>query len=308
MHTQLLLAGFILALAVGIIGLLIAEKVPSWKERRQLHLFIIGAPALLICTLALDIAYMAWVGCLFRTSEIDFILSAGWGLGLAGIAFVSLTRHALQAHKAGRVFAHLPTEKSQRAQKILSRLVNEGKHQPRLLIVAFFQPVAFTLGLFHPTIVLSSWVLENLDEDELEGVLAHEYAHCLYQDNLVMTMAAWLKDCTFYLFFVREAFQSLLAEKELLADAWAAEYTQKPAALASALYKFSTFPHPKLFSPSVETAIQGFGQNLIETRIEALLEQQKPTAAKVHTWELVVAMAFLLILAALPSYWMPMLH
>lgn len=309
MHTQLLLAGIVLALAVGIIGVLVAERVPSWKEKRQLHLFIIGAPALLIGTLALDIAYMAWVGCLFRTNEIDLILSAGWGVGLAAVSLLSLSRHAIQAYQAGRVFSRLATDNSAKAQAVLEGMRQGHKKPcPKLLIVTYPQPVAFTVGMFTPTIVLSTWVLEHLDDEELEGVIAHEYAHCLYMDNLLMTAAAWLKDCTFYLYFVREAFQSLLAEKELLADTWASEYTKKPAALASALYKFSTIPNPRLFSPAVETAIQSFGHHLIETRIEALLDQRKPVPAKIHSWELILVMMFLVVIAALPSYWMPMLH
>ena len=44
-------------------------------------------------------------------------------------------------------------------------------------------PVPLTLGIKHPCIILPSGLAETLDEDQLHGVLAHELAHVLRNDN-----------------------------------------------------------------------------------------------------------------------------
>ncbi|HEY9764719.1 MAG TPA: M56 family metallopeptidase [Chroococcales cyanobacterium] len=276
----------------------------------MIQLFILAAPAFLVGTLFLDIAYMAVIGCLERGGILDILISAGLGLGLAFLALASLAHHALLVLKAGRLLKDLPALSSPTARAILGRLAEgQEKKLPRLEIVPFDRPLAFTLGMFRPTIVLSQWVLDQLDEKELEGVLAHEWVHCLHRDNLVMTVAAWLRDCTFYLFFVNRALKSLLAEKELHADLRAAQITSRPAALASALYKFGQAPSLQLFAPAIETVVQGFGKDLIEPRIQALLGKVQPSETPtVHFWELILMLFFLVILAILPAYWMPAIH
>ncbi|HBN07128.1 MAG TPA: hypothetical protein DD435_00270 [Cyanobacteria bacterium UBA8530] len=308
MHTQLLLAGLILALTISLLGSIFLEKLVSFRDRRLIQLFILTAPALLVGTLALDIAYMAVIGCLERGGLLDILISAFLGGGLALVALASLAHHALLVLRAGLLLKSIPALSSSSAQAILGRLA-EGQERPRLEIVPFDSPLAFTIGIFRPTIVLSQWVLDQLDEKELEGVLAHEWAHCLHRDNLVMTIAAWLRDCTFYLFFVNRALKSLLAEKELHADLRAAQITGRPAALASALYKFGQATSLQLFAPAIETVVQGFGKDLIEPRIHSLLGKTMPQEpAKVHPRELVFLLVFLVLLAILPAYWMPLMH
>ena len=66
-----------------------------------------------------------------------------------------------------------------------------GIRPPRLGIID--QPVlnAFTIGLTRDTaqIVLGRGLLENLNKDELEAVLAHEMAHILNDDMRTLTLA-----------------------------------------------------------------------------------------------------------------------
>lgn len=47
-------------------------------------------------------------------------------------------------------------------------------------------PQAFTIGWRKPVIVLSIWLLENLDEQEIAATVAHELAHIRHRDTLLM--------------------------------------------------------------------------------------------------------------------------
>ncbi|MGE5708531.1 MAG: M56 family metallopeptidase [Bacteroidota bacterium] len=305
MHTQLFAAGFLLALILSLLGLWFLNRLASFRDRRLIQFFILAAPASLMGTLSLDLAYMAKIGCLAQSSALDIWISTGLGLGLVLVAVLSLVHHARAIEQANRLFRALPGAPEGRAQALLDKL---GAPFPKLWIVPFDRPLAFTIGILRPTIVLSQWVLTELDEQELEGVLAHEWVHGLHRDNLLLSLAAWLRDCAFYLFFVDRAFKSLLADKEFHADAKAAELTGRPAALASALLKFSRAPSLQLFSPSVETVVQGFGKDLLEPRIQALLGKESRSASSIRPWEIVLVLVCLAVLASLPSFWMPTLH
>lgn len=150
-----------------------------------------------------------------------------------------------------------------------------GAPKPRLAVMRAWDPNAFALGRSpeHAVIVVTEPLLELLEPDELEAVLAHELAHLAHRDLLVMTVASspgilrsmignWLSDgglgrgwlavfASWLFVAVVEMLCFLPARllsryRELCADLAAAELTQQPGALASALQKITggTTPIP----------------------------------------------------------------
>ncbi len=67
-----------------------------------------------------------------------------------------------------------------------------GIPTPRIMIVNDPAPNAFATGRNpeHAMIAVTTGVVEVLDRDEIEGVVAHELAHVLHRDTLVSTIAA----------------------------------------------------------------------------------------------------------------------
>ncbi len=63
---------------------------------------------------------------------------------------------------------------------------------PKLYWVATVTPNAFATGRDpnHAAVVVTSGLLKLMNEEELEGVLAHELSHVKNRDTLVMTIAA----------------------------------------------------------------------------------------------------------------------
>ncbi|WP_435346507.1 M48 family metalloprotease [Haloarchaeobius sp. HRN-SO-5] len=64
---------------------------------------------------------------------------------------------------------------------------------PRLAVAETDVPNSFAVGrLTDATVVVSTGLLEALDDDELDAVLAHELAHVRNRDALVMTLASFV--------------------------------------------------------------------------------------------------------------------
>lgn len=69
-----------------------------------------------------------------------------------------------------------------------------GMPMPRLYLVPSETPNAFATGRSpnHAAVAVTQGILRILDEEELEGVLAHELAHVKNRDTLTMAIAATL--------------------------------------------------------------------------------------------------------------------
>jgi heat shock protein HtpX len=76
-----------------------------------------------------------------------------------------------------------------------------GVPMPRVYIVPSEQPNAFATGRNpeHAVVAVTEGIMRILDDDELEGVLAHELAHVTNRDVLISTIAATLAGAITYL-------------------------------------------------------------------------------------------------------------
>lgn len=123
-------------------------------------------------------------------------------------------------------------------QKVMDSLAQRVQSvSPRMRLSSSDRPLALTCGLFKPTIVLSTWMVEHLDRRELEAVLVHELEHVARHDYLVIWLATILRDAFFYLPTSWLAYHQLQHEKELACDDLSVDVTRRPLALASALTK-----------------------------------------------------------------------
>jgi Zn-dependent protease with chaperone function len=108
---------------------------------------------------------------------------------------------------------------------------------PRLAVRPTCPGGAYVVGTRRPVVVLGADLLEQLDEQEIEGVLAHELAHVRRRDTLVATLLGGLRDLTFFVPGGGWAVRQLHRERELAADQLAVAATRRPGALASGLLK-----------------------------------------------------------------------
>jgi heat shock protein HtpX len=76
-----------------------------------------------------------------------------------------------------------------------------GVPMPRVYLIPSQQPNAFATGRNpeHAVVAVTEGILRILDDDELEGVLAHELSHVTNRDVLISTVAATLAGAITYL-------------------------------------------------------------------------------------------------------------
>lgn len=186
---------------------------------------------------------------------------------------------------------------------------------PRVRLSPSDRPLALTCGLFKPTIVLSTWMVEYLDRRELEAVLLHELEHVVRHDYLVIWLATILRDAFFYLPTSWSAYRQLQHEKELACDDLVVDVTRRPLALASALTKvwLQTVDEPGLARlggaqalTRAEASIDGRIKRLLAPSLSLKSGQRTSMAAlRLNTALLLpvgafeVACLFLLLLSAL---------
>ncbi|OIO49843.1 zinc metalloprotease HtpX [bacterium (Candidatus Gribaldobacteria) CG02_land_8_20_14_3_00_41_15] len=160
--------------------------------------------------------------------------------------------------------------------------ITAGVKMPKIFIMPEAQPNAFATGRNeeHAVVVVTQGLLQKLNKNELEGVIAHELSHIKNKDMLLQTVVVVLAGIVAMLsnFFLRISFYgrssddnnragALLAllglvaailapiaatliqlaisrKREFLADASGALLTRYPEGLANALEKISTDPTP----------------------------------------------------------------
>jgi Zn-dependent protease with chaperone function/Zn-finger nucleic acid-binding protein len=140
---------------------------------------------------------------------------------------------------------------------------------PRVGIIDDGNPNAFTYGHFpgNARLILTGGLVEILDEQELEAVVAHEVGHIAHWDFVVMTLAAFVPVILYWIYRLmggdggrnrksRAPVQVMIAvylmylvseylilflsrAREYYADRFAGEATRRPNALAGALVKIA---------------------------------------------------------------------
>ncbi len=208
---------------------------------------------------------------------------------------------------------HLERTENKRVYNLLENLcISQGMTMPKLYIIEDDSLNAFASGIDHRSfsISLSRGIINKLDDEELEGVIAHELSHIKNRDVRVLIITIIFVGI--FSFLAELAFRSLRftgggrksskdskgsgaiiliaivvtavayfislllrfgisRRREYLADAGAADMTKKPYALANALRKVSN-------DPAIEA---------VESRDVAQLffDNPKPSSHKSASWD-----------------------
>lgn len=279
MHTLLGLSSIVLVTLGSYLLLGILYRVGSWSSRRDVQFFVLVVP---VVSLGLGLAGLHhFIGrpCLNRAPLWDALLGVALPLAMGLIALgalgLGMVRLMLMTRVVTRNAVWAGPELLAFADELAQRL---GATRPRLLLCVYHRPLAFTCGLFRPTVLLSTWMVEHLDRRELEAVLAHELEHVARRDYLIIWLATVLRDAFFYLPTTWTAYRQLQQEKELACDDLAVDATHRPLALASALAKVwqHTVERPRLARFGTVQSLVGVDEP-INGRIERLLATREPT-------------------------------
>jgi Zn-dependent protease with chaperone function len=269
-HTLLALSSILLVVLGGFLALRMLRRLDGWSQRRSIQLLVLAAPVLSLSLGIAAVHHFAGRTCFVGGPPWDYVVGLAlpflMGLGALGGLGLGLVRLVLMYRVITRSGIPVNADLQTLADRLAQRL---GAPNARVLLCTYHRPLAVAYGVWRPTVLLSTWMVENLDQRELESVLAHELSHVARRDYLIMWFATVLRDAFFYLPTSWSAYRQLQHEKELACDEIAVRTTDRPLALASALGKVWQYALGQPVLASAQYFV-GTGEP-IEGRIERLL-------------------------------------
>ncbi|MGG2196581.1 M56 family peptidase [Paenibacillus sp. JMULE4] len=184
-----------------------------------------------------------WIPDFMRLSR--FVWQDFWfahSFGEAVLTFISIiTISALVFNGFKDVFDHLRWNRFVRQHKD-ERL---SEHWNRkfaflgmpILVIKEQQFLALTSGISNPKIILSTGLIQGLDEKEMEAVLLHEAYHVTYRHPIKKWLLKRLARVMFYIPVLKGLSNYYAIWIELLADRFAIERMEDSTPIASALVK-----------------------------------------------------------------------
>ena len=255
MHSLMLLLA--LTIAIGLRWFL-----PSYQRRWQITLFFFLFPPLLLLMTVISVVCMGYRGQMlgYHSSLISYFSAIVW-LVFALFCLIKLSYQTWQTH---RDFSSYPLKKIT-AQKA------------RVLAIDF--PYSARVGFWKSELIVTQGLLNLLDQEHLQAVLAHEQAHQEYHDTFWFFWLGWLRSMSFWLPNSENLWSELVFLRELRADKYASgqvDYLLLAESLLLVAEKVNQVAEIN-FSDSCCVALSDNSLNnrLLE-RIDALVESEKP--------------------------------
>src|ERR1700730_15141836 len=206
-------------------------------------------------------------------------------------------------------------EQLPRAYQVVERLTQKiGIPMPRIYVIPTDSPNAFATGRNpkHAAVAVTEGILGLLNDEELEGVLAHELGHVRNRDILISSVAAtlagaitWLRYGAMFggmggrddrrdggmgalvLLIVAPIAAALIQlavsrSREYQADETGAHFTGNPYALASALAKLDAYSRRVPMAATPSTAHLFIIQPLLGMNFGSLFSTHPPIAKRIE--------------------------
>ena len=212
-------------------------------------------------------------------------------------------------------------EQLPRAYQAIERLTQKiGIPMPKMYVIPTDSPNAFATGRnpSHASVAVTQGILQLLNDEELEGVLAHELGHVNNRDILISSVAATIAGAitmlanmakwgmifggyggrdredrgggglaALFMLIVAPIAATLIQlavsrSREYQADATGAHFTGNPYALASALQKLDTYSRRIPMQASPSTAHLFIIQPLLGINFGGLFSTHPPIAKRIE--------------------------
>jgi len=280
MHILLYMSGMLVVILLGsILVLRLLRLFSDWSQRQIMQLLVLIMPLVSLIGLVGGLQHVRDQDCALNAlawdSRLDIAILFLVGSNIIGALGLGLGRLVLMK----RVMKQQEAIADPDLQALVDQLAQQS-NLPRLCLqlVRTNRPYAVLYGIRRPTVLLSTWMIDHLDRQELEAVLMHELVHVHRRDYLLNWIALLLRDAFFYLPTSRIAYRQLHHEKELASDDLVAQSTKRPLALASALTKVWLSLIDDSPSQLVQTLLRR-GESITD-RVDRLLGMRNPPSGK----------------------------
>ncbi|MGZ6310402.1 MAG: zinc metalloprotease HtpX [Bdellovibrionota bacterium] len=230
--------------------------------------------------------------------------------GMNFVSYFFSDKIALATYRAQAV----TREQLPRVYQVVERLTQKaGLPMPKIYVIPTDSPNAFATGRNprHASVAVTQGILNLLNDDELEGVLAHELGHVNNRDILISSIAATLAGAITYaarfaMFFgggrderrggglgalammIVSPLAAMLIQlavsrsREYQADESGAHLTGNPYALASALAKLDAYSKRVPMQATPSTAHLFIIQPLLGVNVGNLFSTHPPVAKRIE--------------------------
>jgi heat shock protein HtpX len=264
--------------------------------------------ALLLTAMTL---FLLFIGQMFG-GERGMVLALIFAAVMNFVSYFFSDKIALSAYRAQPV----TREQLPRAYEIVERLSQKiGIPMPKIYVIPAESPNAFATGRNpeHASVAMTEGILNLLNDEEMEGVLAHELGHVKNRDILISSVAAtlagaitWISHIGLWfgggdredreggggwigllMLFLAPIAATLIQlavsrSREYEADASGARYTGNPYALASALGKLDAYSKRDPLPATPSTAHLFIVAPLLGFSFASLFSTHPPIAKRIE--------------------------
>jgi heat shock protein HtpX len=244
--------------------------------------------------------------------ENGMLLALGIAAVTNFVAYFFSDKIALATYRARPV----TREELPRAYDVVERLTQKiGIPMPKLYVIPTDSPNAFATGRNpqHASVAMTQGILDLLNNEELEGVLAHELGHVNNRDILISSIAATIAGAITFisrfgfffggmqdrddrrgggigalLMLILAPIAAMLIQlavsrsREYQADATGAHFTGNPYALASALSKLDAYSRRVPMAATPSTAHLFIIQPFLGMNLGSLFSTHPPIAKRIE--------------------------
>ncbi|MFD1139289.1 M56 family metallopeptidase [Paenibacillus urinalis] len=184
-------------------------------------------------------------------------------------------------------------------------LASRYKHlhlEQQMIVISAAEPVALAFGMFRRRIVLSTGLIDMLDEQELTAVLYHEYYHLRHYDPLKTFLLTLSVSILGYVPILKNILANYKMVREILADNYAIKQSGSAVGIGGALIKLirSGRRDHRLFTGAV---VSPFAADVsINDRISRILEPDKELLLPYSKWNIAVSFIVMTALFLLFNY------
>lgn len=211
--------------------------------------------------------------------------------GMFTFALYSLSKFIFSTVFTMFAHANYSTGCYYKSKRISAILHKHGIENIKVKVIKSGKPIAYAFGLLSPSVYISTKIINELSEDELESVILHEAGHIRHKDNIWGLIVTAFKDLMLFLPVIKILYSFFWAGKEHEADDYVVRHTNNPLSLASAIVKISKLTRGQFYPGYVAAFSQ---TNAIEGRVKRLLNQEHEI--KINTKKLALSLLLSIII------------
>lgn len=205
---------------------------------------------------------------------------------LAYILFVTVIKIIKQIILSQRFYKKIKEWKDHDYSRFISE--KHGRLE-NIIVVKNSNTLAFTMGFIKPSIVLSTGLIQMLEEDELKAVIEHESFHQNNHDPLKIFILELIAHSLWFIPLTKWCHQNYTIISEILADEHAIKKLGSQLELSSALLKLITYA-PAKPSPT----LVHFSGGSINYRLQQLVEPKQSIPVKLTSGNILISIHVLL--------------